>query len=235
MSTLPSPLSLLQERSTSPRPLLVDVSGPTSRVELSGRVLGNWWAKNVGLLETEFSLSPGDLVVFTAAATWRTLPLALAALTLGAEVVEDEEASAEADLLVADTLDDAALQAPEILAVATAPLALDFGEPLPAGVVDHAAEVRSQPDQPQFDPSAAGQARWRTTDAAGDLSALQEAVASRTGERVASVPRARGVVDAVVQVLAAGADGHVLLHDGEVPDAATAAQEGVTGASRPLA
>ncbi|MGO2633841.1 MAG: TIGR03089 family protein, partial [Galactobacter sp.] len=163
MSALAPPLDLLIRRGSNPRPLLVDASRPPARVELSGRVLANWWAKDLGLLSTEFSLGPGDRVEVRAAASWRTIPLVLAALTLGATVSEGTTDPEDADLVMADRLDDEVLAAPEVLAVATEPLALDFGTALPAGVVDHAAEVRAYPDQPMFDASAAASSRLSPT------------------------------------------------------------------------
>jgi uncharacterized protein (TIGR03089 family) len=232
MSILTEPLDLLLHRGTDPRPLLVDAGSAPARVELSGRVLANWWAKDLGLLSSEFGLGPGEHVEFRAAASWRSIPLALAALTLGATVTEAAVAPHEADLVIADHLDDTILAAPEVLAVATEPLALDFGQPLPAGVVDHAAEVRAYPDQPVFDASAAASCRFSprpgaepTADLAWAAQAAQ--TTSGTGDVVA-LPRDAGVLSAALQVLAAGGTGHVVLHPGQAPTASLAGQEGIT-------
>ncbi|MGO3152519.1 MAG: TIGR03089 family protein [Galactobacter sp.] len=232
MSALASPLDLLTRRDGSPRPLLVDASLPPARVELSGRVLANWWAKNLGLLSTEFSLSPGDRVEFQAAASWRTVPLALAALTLGATVSENSVEAADTDLVITDHLDDKILAAPEVLAVATEPLALHFGTALPAGVVDHAAEVRAHPDQPMFDASAAASSRLSPVpgeEPTAGLDWLADAAHRSSGmDQVVSLSTGHGVLAAAIQVLAAGETGHVVLHAGATPDERLAAQEGIT-------
>lgn len=228
VSSLPFPLDLIQRRGSSPRPLLVDASAPPARIELSSRVLANWWAKDLGLLEGEFSLGPGDTVVFVAAPTWRTIPLAVAALTLGTHVTEGEDRLPDADLVVTDRLTPSVLEAPEVLAVTTQALAVDFGEKLPAGVVDHAAEVRGYPDQPFIDASLAASLGWDTGTAGGGLEVLADAVRSAEGDAVTAVPCQRGVLTAVVHLLACGDEGHLVLHAGEMADARLVAQEGIT-------
>lgn len=232
MSALARPLDLLTRRGANPRPLLVDASLPPARVELSGRVLANWWAKDLGLLSTEFSVGPGDQVEIRAAASWRTVPLVLAALTLGATVSEEAVDPGDADLVITDHLDDVVLAAPEVLAVATGPLALDFGADLPAGVVDHAAEVRAYPDQPMFDASAAASGRFspaRGEAPAADLAGLAEAADASSGlDQVVSLSRDHGVLVAAAQVLAAGGTGHVVLHSGAAPEERLVTQEGIS-------
>jgi uncharacterized protein (TIGR03089 family) len=239
MSQLPGPLDLLLHRMNQPRPLLVDLGPAPARIELSGRVVANWWAKNLGLLQSEFDVGPGTVVELRCAASWRSVPLALAALTLGATLTEHFTDPADADLVIADELDDEVLDAPEVLAVATAPHALDFGAPLPAGVVDHAAEVRGHPDQPVVDATSAAHCRLGLESGQGptaDLATLAQSVAEartrleRVGgaDHVAAVPKQRGVLHAVVQVLASGESGHVVLHDGDSLAPEAAAQEGVT-------
>lgn len=247
-----SPTSLLgwaASRSRSTRPALVDVSAPPARIELSGRVLVNWWAKNVGLLRDELGLGPGGVVLLQLPASWRSVPLALAALSLGATVVEDtaDHGPERVDLLITDAPGapgspaPATVEAGEVLAVASQPLAMDFGAPLPVGVLDHAAEVRAQPDHLDLSPeetAEAGFGRGLTTGTLEDLEALAAREAQVAEGTVSSIPAERGVLAALAELLATGEAGALLLHAGDELDASTAAQERVTatgGIRLPLA
>lgn len=225
-------------RAASTSPALTDVSRPPARVELSGRVLVNWWAKDLGLLENEFSLEPGMRVLFRTPAHWRTLPLVLAALSLGATVLESGDiAAADVDLLITDQPTAAdALDAPEILAVTLQTLAVDFGSALPAGVIDHAAEVRGYPDRLDLQEATASQARWvagaGTAHSQGTLSEFLALAAAEGAAGAASattsLPAASGALLATAQLLAAGSAGSVVLHDGAAPAEALSAQERIT-------
>lgn len=225
-------------RAASTSPALTDVSRPPARVELSGRVLVNWWAKDVGLLENEFSLGPGVLVLFRTPAHWRTLPLALAALSLGATVLDSRDISAaDVDLLITHQPNAGdALDAPELLAVTLETLAVDFGSTLPAGAIDHAAEVRGYPDRLDLVEVTAAKARWSlgadTEHSQGTLSeflALAAAEgASGASAATSSLPASSGVLIATAQLLAAGSGGSLVLHDGSEPAATLSAQERIT-------
>ena len=230
-------------------PALVDLTRAPGRVELSGRVLTNWWAKNTGLLRDELGLAEGSTVLLRAAASWRTVPLVLAALGLGATVIEappDAAGSspagtaphavraAEVDLVIADSLaDEDTLTASELLAVATEPLAFEFPEPLPAWATDHAAQVRAQPDAFELDPGAAGEARWAVSGSEGSLAQLEERAAAEAAAgaagAVSSLSSDAGVLAAVAQLLAAG-EGSVVLHAGPAPEERVVQQERITRA-----
>ena len=215
-------------RAASTSPALVDLSTPGGRIELSGRVLCNWVAKNAGLLDSEFGVGRGTVVALEAPAHWRTIPLALAALALGATLVGPDDHDAEL-LITTDPGSPAAMDADEVLAVSLEMLALTFGSPLPPGVVDHAAEVRAQPDR--FTPSGGDAGRWMHDGVGvGIAQILAEAGAPPvSGESsCVSLPAPSGLPAATVAVLAAGRNGSVVLHGGDELEAAQAASERVT-------
>ena len=84
----PSPTALLLDplEALGPLPALA-WHGEASRIELSGHVLANWVIKAIGHLHDEVALEPGDVVVLDLPPHWKRLVLALAAWSLGGEVV----------------------------------------------------------------------------------------------------------------------------------------------------
>lgn len=211
--TIPAALKALAERGASPTPLLIDHSaGP--RIELSGRVLVNWWAKNCGLLEMEFGLSPGDTVCLDVPPHWRTLPLALAALSLGATVTDRAE---DADLVITNRPSEH-MSAPEVLAVTLEALAVSFPGDLPEGMVDHAAEVRAQPDALTFSAANAAQASWDVDGV--DSASLEHLLAAEAADgadasvswlAVGGANAERGWSAAVASLLACQPEGSLVL------------------------
>lgn len=128
MTTPPTP-----DSSTTGRALLaaLEALGPTpalawygeaSRIELSGHVLANWVIKAIGHLHDEVALDSGDTVVLDLAPHWKRLALALAAWSLGGEVVMLPRTGAED------------------------PSADDAAEPLPVGVEDPRVVITDRPD-----------------------------------------------------------------------------------------
>ncbi|WP_156961798.1 TIGR03089 family protein [Pseudoglutamicibacter albus] len=193
---IPQALSLIAERGTATTPLLVDRTRG-HRIELSGRVLVNWWAKNAGLLEMEFGIGPGYTVHLDVPPHWRTLPLALAALSLGATVTDHEES---ADLVITGN-PSAHVSAPDVLAVTLEALAVSFPGEVPEGMVDHAAEVRAQPDALAFAAAAAAQAAW---DVDGlDTTALEHMAYTEANDGAATSVSWLGVGGTAVQAEAA--------------------------------
>jgi len=221
-------------RATSTSPLLVDRSLPHgARVELSGRVGVNWWAKNAGLLQSEFGIGVDSHVVLDLDASWRSLPLALAALGLGARLSEDPSASADADLLItSEPHGEAASTAAELLAVTTSPLAMSFGEELPSHAVDHAAEVRAQPDRLVPDPGAAERGCWMPNGPDSPNVSLAELLATPRpagrGGATGWIHAERGMLPALRALLATGEAGALLLVASASPDPALLEQERAT-------
>ncbi|MEE1616893.1 TIGR03089 family protein [Brachybacterium sp. J153] len=137
------------ERS-GPRPALAWY-GEAARIELSGHVLANWVIKAIGHLHDEVGLEEGDLVVLDLPPHWKRLVLALAAWSLGAEVVVPPRGPAEAEdprVVVTDRPDsDLAARADEVLALRPVSLAPRFDGELPALVRDWVLEVRGSSDR----------------------------------------------------------------------------------------
>jgi uncharacterized protein (TIGR03089 family) len=125
------------------------------RIELSGRVLANWVTKAANLLTDECGTGVGDRLLLDLPAHWRLLVWACAGRALGAEVeVEvaeagDAAADSDADVVVTHR-PDAWLGAREVIATPLPALARAWPTPLPAGVVDGAAELMGQPDVATF-------------------------------------------------------------------------------------
>jgi len=149
------------------------------RIELSARVLSTWVAKTANLLEEEFEVGPGSCVGLDLPTHWRTLVLQLAVWSTGAGVVLGEElraGGAGVDVLVSsdpDVLQRSASAGTDTIAVSLAPLARDFGAPLPDGVLDYARTVTGYGDhhsalaEPQ--PSDPALATGTATTAHADL------------------------------------------------------------------
>lgn len=122
------------------QPLLTfydDDSG--ERTELSVKTFANWVSKTANLLADELLLGPGDAIRIDLPPHWLAPVFLGAAWSVGAEVTGD------ADVVVVgpDGLDTGA---GTVLACALHPFALPFGEPLPAGVLDHGVLWPSQSD-----------------------------------------------------------------------------------------
>ncbi|WP_191089957.1 TIGR03089 family protein [Nesterenkonia ebinurensis] len=148
---------LLEFLGSRPQPAVVFYAPDGARIELSGRVLGNWAAKLIGLFADEPGLAPGEQVVLDTAVHWKAAAVLLAAGTMGTGVSLGAE-NDDAVLVITDrpgewtssqTLGDA-----ELAALSHGMLDVSFeeatGEQLEAWVLDISAEVRQQPDQLMF-------------------------------------------------------------------------------------
>ncbi|WP_420114934.1 TIGR03089 family protein [Pseudactinotalea sp.] len=175
------------------------------RVELSGRVLTNWVVKAANLLVSECAVAPASIVQLDLPAHWRLLVWALGAWSAGAEVVLEPEDAAP-DVVVTDSpdrwLDGAAV---DLVAVTLPALGRAWPGPLPAGVIDGAAELMGQPDQPMFAvPQLRGGA---TTDGGERVLLLAEdptrlveqawACWSEGGSAVVVTPRDQAALDSI--------------------------------------
>lgn len=160
-------LNLLQREPGRPR-LTWYGDGP-ERIELSGAVLANWVAKTTNLLVEELDAAAGETVVLDLPAHWRTLVWALATWGTGATVrlspAADPQPGAAAGARALVTTRpaawvDAAAVPPgtDVVAVALPGLARSFGDPLPAGALDAAADTMTYGDVvgyvPPTDPDA---------------------------------------------------------------------------------
>lgn len=137
------------------------------RTELSGTTFANWVAKTSNLLTDELLTSTGDAVELLVAARhpghWMTLVWAQACWQTGLVVTlgRPEEARlvvcgpAYADVDPGDA---------ELVACSLHPFGLGLEPPVPAGVVDYAAEVRVQPDAWSGVPAGPDAPAWRDAE-----------------------------------------------------------------------
>lgn len=138
--------------------------GEAARIELSGHVLANWLIKTIGHLHDELALEPGDTVVLDLPEHWKRLVLAIAAWSLGAEVIVLDEHGAldttghpqglphevpQDPRVVATDRPESPLaeSADELLVLEAVSLAPRYSGQLPALAHDWVSEVRAHPDQ----------------------------------------------------------------------------------------
>ena len=171
-----------------------------SRTELSATTLANWVAKTSNLLTDELLVSPGTPVELLVAERdpghWMTLVWALASWQTGAVVTfgrPDEARLVVCGPAYAEVEPGDA----ELVACSLHPLGLGLEPPVPAGVVDYAAEVRGQPDVWSGVPVAPGAPAWRDHERVLDQTELlaggpaaRQRVLVRPGEAWATVREA---------------------------------------------
>jgi uncharacterized protein (TIGR03089 family) len=220
--------------SDSARPRLTwydDEPGPTAgeRIELSGRVLGNWVSKAANLLQDDAAAEPGTTVGIDLPAHWRSAYWALATWSVGATVVIGDSATG-ADVLVTDSPERAAAHGGDTVLVTLAALARSHpGIAEAGGAVDEARELSTHGDvfTPMADPERADVAlATEAGDTAYGLLVAAEP-AWGAGPRVAL----RGTLERVLRgcLSAWAADGSVVLSRGDSPrDAERMASESVT-------
>jgi uncharacterized protein (TIGR03089 family) len=156
-----TPAALLASliRSDPARPRLTwydDQPGPTrdERIELSGKVLGNWVAKAANLLQEDLEVGPGSRVMVDLPPHWRAAYWLLGVWSVGAEAVVGPVGAAAAADVVITAEPDRQPAGGQLLAVTLPALARSWsGAPLAAGVVDEAKELATYGDR--FDPWAA--------------------------------------------------------------------------------
>lgn len=195
------------------RPLITYYDDATGeRIELSAVTTANWAAKTANLLRDECDVETGTRVAVLLPAHWQTAAVLLGIWWCGGHVVAEP---ADADLVLCDDgrLDLALGSEPAGGIVA---LSLDaFGrgiDPLPAGVIDYATEVRLHGDEfvpwePVDDTSPAldGRSIAEVLDAARGRAAELDLVATDRVISMAEWSTAQGIVDGLLAVLAAGA------------------------------
>ncbi len=209
-----------------------DEPGPTSgeRIELSARVLANWVAKAANLLQDDLSAEPGTTVGLDLPTHWRAVYWALAAWSVGAEVVVGEAATG-ADVLVTASPEAAAAHGGDAVLVALPALARSHPRAGDASAaVDEARELATHGDLfvPLADPEPSDVA---LATASGSLTYGEVVVPDDAWGRQPRVA-VRGPLDVVLgRCLAAwAADGSVVLERGPGgPSVPTRyASEGVT-------
>jgi uncharacterized protein (TIGR03089 family) len=133
------------------------------RVELSGVSAANWVDKTSNLLVDELDVQPGDAVDLTLAkghpGHWVSLVWVLACWQVGAVATVDCPGAAVAVLGPDDAADT--VRAETVLVCSLHPLGLPLTGPPPAGALDYALEVRTQPDQYAAVPQSGLALAWR--------------------------------------------------------------------------
>lgn len=233
---MPLPADVLRQITASDpgRPRLTwydDEPGPTQgeRIELSARVLTNWVNKAANLLQDDAAAGPGTTLGLDLPTHWRALYWALAAWSVGAEVVLDDD-TGDADVLVTTDPERAAAHGGDAVLVALPALARSHPDAAGASsAIDEARELSTHGDQ--FSPMADPEPSDVGLSAAGGDTAYGDLVAAHDdwgpSPRIATdAPLAT----ALAQCLSAwAADGSVVLLRGPRADHADRlAAEGVT-------
>lgn len=232
--TVPDALAALLARDPA-RPLVTFLGSGGERSELSVRTYENNVAKAANLLRDDADLQPGAAITLRLPAHWQTsVWLGAAALVGGVAWVDGpvEDPDVEVAVLGPDAIGDE--RAPLTLATALHPLGMPFRDPLPAGVLDAAVEVRAHGDRFAASHRVAGSDPWLRS-AGRTLTqgeALEEALA--LAARLGAVPGSRVLVtaplpDALLALVAlplAADVAVVLLADPGADADAVAAREG---------
>jgi len=217
-----------------------DTPGPTQgeRIELSGKVMGNWVAKAGNALQDEYDMGPGSVIRLSLPPHWRALYWAFAVWSVGATVLCDGGPTAgdhTPDLLICDDPEVATSLAPpsgDVVLVTLAALARLHTGPVPGGAMDEARELASFGDKfgARADPTADDLAL--ITD--GERATYSTVVPAHDWPAGARVSLAGDLATVLTSTLAAWAiDGSVVLarngqHVGTEPQPERLAAEGVT-------
>ncbi len=157
-------------RADASRPLVTFYDDATGeRVELSVVTFANWVAKTAGLCQDELDVERGSLLLVDLPTHWLGAVWLGAAWSLGAQVTDDADVAADADLVVCGPEGVeryAARSAPgTVVALSLRPLGGRFTGPLPEGVVDYGAVVLAQPDAfAAYDPPDPDDLAWAGED-----------------------------------------------------------------------
>ncbi|MGQ4494139.1 TIGR03089 family protein [Dermabacteraceae bacterium P13095] len=139
---------------TGQSPLLTWYDANEGRMELSGRVVGNWLIKLANLLTVEMGMLPGEVLRIDTPPHWKSCLLALAASSCG--VLVDATAE-EPDVVVSDTAQaaDDFPAAREVLLLEAASLPLKYRGEVTWPCRDLLVEVRGMSDELEADLSPA--------------------------------------------------------------------------------
>ncbi len=142
------PLALAQALAADPsRPLLTWIAAGGERTELSVRTFENNVAKAANLLQDDVAVDDASRVALHLPAHWQTAVWLGACAAVGCAAWLDADDSDPSVALAVVGPAAVATGAPETLATALHPLGMPFREPLPAGVLDAAVEVRAHGDR----------------------------------------------------------------------------------------
>jgi uncharacterized protein (TIGR03089 family) len=145
------------------------------RTELSAVTFANWVAKTSNLLSDELLVAPGDRVELLVAARhpghWMTLVWALACWQTGLVVTLGRPVGARL-VVCGPAYSDVDPGDAELVACSLHPFGLGLEPPVPAHVLDYAAEVRVQPDAWSGVPVPADAPAWQDGERALDQAEL---------------------------------------------------------------
>jgi uncharacterized protein (TIGR03089 family) len=161
--------------------------GSGERTELSAGTFANWLAKTANLLD-ELGVAPRDAVRLDLARDapghWVTYVWAAACWEVGAVVALRPFARGAALVVVGPEWAGYETSiATDIVACALRPLGQPFWEPLPAGVLDYAVEVRRQADRYSGGSTSPSALAWLDDDRQLNASELAEIGAADPPER----------------------------------------------------
>ena len=203
------------------------------RTELSAVTFTNWVAKTANLLD-ELGVAPRDAVRLDLARDapghWITYVWAAACWEVGAAVALRPFASGAALVVVGpDWSGYETSIATDIVACALRPLGQPFWEPLPAGVLDYAVEVRRQADRYSGASSSPSALAWLDDDRQLTASELAEIGAADPPERRLVRPTETwpAIADGLLTPLNSGGSTVVVVGDDEDAISRIAASERV--------
>jgi uncharacterized protein (TIGR03089 family) len=206
------------------------------RTELSAVTFANWVAKTANLLD-ELGVAARDAVqldlALDAPGHWVTYVWAAACWEVGAMVAARPFAGGTA-LVVAgpDWAGYDTSVATDIVACALRPLGQPFWEPLPAGVLDYAVEVRRQADRYSGGSTSPSALAWLDDDRQLTASELAEIGAADSAERRLVRPTEpwAAIAEGLLTPLNSGGSSVVVVGDDEDAIARIAASERVAQA-----
>jgi uncharacterized protein (TIGR03089 family) len=128
------------------RPFVTFYDGSSGeRVELSVTTFDNWVSKIANLFADELMLDPGNGVGIVLPTCWQSTVVLLGAWTAGLRVTA-HESDVDASVVGPDSVAAGMPLGGQVVACSLRPLAAPFTQPLPAGWLDFASAVPSQPD-----------------------------------------------------------------------------------------
>lgn len=232
--TVPDALAALLARDPA-RPLVTYLGPGGERTELSVRTFENNVAKAANLLRDDADLQPGAAVSLALPVHWQTSVWLGATALLGGVAWLDgpvDDPEVEVAVLAPDRIGDD--RAPLTLATALHPLGMPFREPLPAGVLDAAVEVRAHGDRFAAYRPARGDDPWlrhagrilTQSEALAEVAQVAAALGAAPGSRVLVTAGLPGALLALLALPLAADVAVVLLADPSADPAVVAGREG---------